>query len=74
MGQNDYPTLKQTLLFVRRCFANRCLPHEVKLVEDTLQKRFRKEKPELLIGDRAYDSDPLDERLQQPGIQLIAPS
>ncbi|MEO8356276.1 MAG: hypothetical protein ABI621_10195 [Chloroflexota bacterium] len=43
-------------------------------MEDTLQKRFRKEKPELLIGDRAYDSDPLDERLQQPGIQLIAPS
>jgi transposase len=45
----------------------------VKLVEDTLEKRFITEKPERLIGDRAYDSDPLDERLQQQGIQMIAP-
>ena len=43
------------------------------LVEDTLKKRFTKEKPQKLIGDRAYDSDPLDERLQRQGIQLIAP-
>ena len=48
-------------------------PHEVKLVEETLDKRFTEEAPERLIGDRAYDSDPLDERLQQQGIQLIAP-
>jgi transposase len=48
-------------------------PHEVTLVEDTLEKRFTTEKPERLIGDRAYDSDPLDERLQEQGIQLIAP-
>jgi transposase len=45
----------------------------VTLVETTLQKRFTKEKPEKLIGDRAYDSDPLDERLRKRGIQLIAP-
>jgi transposase len=48
-------------------------PHEVKLVEDILDKRFTEDMPERLIGDRAYDSDPLDERLQQQGIQLIAP-
>jgi transposase len=48
-------------------------PHEVKLVEDTLDKRFTEEKPERLIGDRAYDSDPLDERLQEQGIEMIAP-
>jgi len=48
-------------------------PHEVKLVEETLSKRFTKEKPQKLIGDRAYDSDPLDERLHKQGIQLIAP-
>jgi transposase len=48
-------------------------PHEVKLVEETLDKRFTEEMPERLIGDRAYDSDPLDERLQQQGVQLIAP-
>jgi transposase len=45
----------------------------VKLVEETLDKRFTEEKPERLIGDRAYDSDPLDERLQEQGIQMIAP-
>ena len=35
-------------------------PHEVKLVEQTLEWRFVEEKPKRLIGDRAYDSDPLD--------------
>jgi transposase len=48
-------------------------PHEVKLVETTLQARFTKMRPKRLIGDRAYDSDPLDERLRQQGIQMIAP-
>jgi transposase len=42
-------------------------------VEQTLDKRFTEEMPQRLIGDRAYDSDPLDESLQQQGIQLIAP-
>lgn len=31
------------------------------------------ENPERLIGDRAYDSDPLDEKLAEQGILLIAP-
>lgn len=48
-------------------------PHEVRLVEDTLDQRFIEEKPERLIGDRAYDSDPLDEILAEQGILLIAP-
>jgi hypothetical protein len=30
-------------------------------------------KPENLIGDRAYDSDPLDEELRKDGIERIAP-
>src|SRR5215218_6003082 len=30
-------------------------------------------KPENLIGDRAYDSDGLDEELRQHGIEMIAP-
>src|SRR6516164_6458281 len=30
-------------------------------------------KPENLIGDRAYDSDPLDEELRKDGIEMIAP-
>ncbi len=35
-------------------------PHEVKLVGETLLERFIDEAPERLIGDKAYDSDPLD--------------
>jgi transposase len=48
-------------------------PHEVTLVEATLEKRLVEEKPERLIGDRAYDSDPLDNRLAEQGVELIAP-
>lgn len=45
----------------------------MKLVQETLDKRFTEEMPERLIGDRAYDSDPLDESLQTQGIEMIAP-
>ena len=39
-----------------------------------MDQRFTTATPECLIGDRAYDSDPLDARLrQQYGIELIAP-
>ena len=48
-------------------------PHEVKLVERTVCERFTDERPEKMIGDRAYDSDPLDEQLKKLGIELIAP-
>ena len=43
------------------------------LVEETLEKRFLAEQPEKLIGDWAYDSDPLDEKLAAEGIEMIAP-
>ena len=49
-------------------------PHESRLVEQTIQARFCRVTPPRLIGDKAYDSDPLDERLrQQYGVELIAP-
>lgn len=49
-------------------------PHEVTLVEQTVAASFAGAHPEKLIGDRAYDSDPLDETLQRKhGIELIAP-
>jgi transposase len=49
-------------------------PHETKLIEPTLDQRFLADLPERMIGDRAYDSDPLDQRiLQRYGVQLIAP-
>ena len=48
-------------------------PHEVTLVAETLRKRLVRKRPEKLIGDRAYDSDPLDEALKEKGVELIAP-
>lgn len=49
-------------------------PHEVRLVEETLDQSFLPEAPEKLVGDKAYDSDPLDERLKlERNIELIAP-
>jgi transposase len=48
-------------------------PHEVTLVEATLASGFLKENPDRLVGNRAYDSDPLDEALKEQGIEMIAP-
>ena len=49
-------------------------PHEVRLVDATLDARFTEAQPERMIGDKAYDSDPLDERLhKERGIEMIAP-
>ena len=48
-------------------------PHEVTHVDATLAGRFIDELPERLIGDRAYDSDPLDECMADQGIEMIAP-
>jgi transposase len=48
-------------------------PHEATLVKDTLDDCFVGEKPARLIGDRAYDSDPLDAILHVEGIEMIAP-
>jgi transposase len=53
--------------------AQSAAPHEVTLVRDTLQARFTVERPGRLIGDRAYDSDPLDRELAAEGVELIAP-
>jgi transposase len=49
-------------------------PHEVTLVDTTLEMRFVQELPERMLGDGAYDSDPLDARLAARGIELIAPN
>lgn len=48
-------------------------PHETKLVQSTLEARFLADLPERLIGDKAYDSDPLDAELAEQGVELIAP-
>ncbi len=48
-------------------------PHEVKLVQATLNEIVTVGRPRRIIGDRAYDRDPLDEALAKEGIELIAP-
>ena len=48
-------------------------PHEVTLVETTLNASFLPDNPVHLIGDAAYDSDPLDRALAAVDITLIAP-
>ena len=49
-------------------------PHEITLVDRTLDSCFLENVPDKLIGDRAYDSDKLDQRLGiERGVELIAP-
>ena len=57
-------------------------PNEVRLAEETLaairvSRQHRggrpRQKPQRVIADRAYDSDPLRERLAARGIELVAP-
>jgi len=48
--------------------------NEQKLVIGTLKKSFlSKQLPKILIGDKAYDSDPLDRELAAMGIEMISP-
>src|SRR5216684_1967863 len=48
--------------------------NETKLVAETLDARFTRALPRKLIGDRGYDSDPLDRELKKRGIEMIAPN
>lgn len=48
-------------------------PHEVTLVRHTLQASHVSGTPARLVGDKAYDSDPLDTELMEMGIEMIAP-
>ena len=58
-------------LAVHACSAS---PHEVTLVEATFDDCALDELPEKVIGDKAYDSDRLDETLlKERGVELIAP-
>jgi len=47
--------------------------HEVTLVQLSFDFSRLEAKPEPLTGDRAYDSDGLDDDLKQDGVNLIAP-
>lgn len=47
--------------------------HEVTLVQLSFDFYMIEAKPEKLIGDKAYDSDALDESLRQEGVEMVAP-
>jgi len=49
-------------------------PHEVKLVEATIDSSFTEYAPDKLFGDKVYDSDKLnDQLLDERGVEMIAP-
>jgi len=49
-------------------------PHEVKLVEATIDSSFTRHAPDKLIGDKAYDGDKLDDQLLgERGVEMISP-
>jgi len=49
-------------------------PHEVTLVEETIESRFIEDSPEHMIGDKVYGSYPLDRYLDSYyATELIAP-
>ncbi len=48
-------------------------PHESKLVEPLFDFMISVDFPEKLIGDKAYDSDPLDLVMDEMGVEMISP-
>jgi transposase len=46
--------------------------HDIKLVEPAIEEAFGKV-PAKLIGDTAFDSDPIDARLAKNAVELITP-
>lgn len=48
-------------------------PHESRLVQGLFDFMLTIDTPERIIGDKAYDSDMLDDDLAQEGIEMIAP-
>ena len=48
-------------------------PHESRLVQGLFDFMLTMDTPPRIIGDKAYDSDALDEDLDDEGIELIAP-
>jgi transposase len=49
-------------------------PAEVKLAVRTVHARFTSALPQRLIGDKAYDSNPLDAEMAALGIRMISPN
>jgi len=65
----------QTLLvFLSPLHVENASPHEIKLVEATIDNGFTQNAPDKLVGDKAYDSDKLDHQLlEERGVEMISP-
>lgn len=63
----------QTLPAFPSARATSASPAEVSLVQATLEAHLLAEQPTCLIGDKAYDSDPLDAQLATQGVEMITP-
>ena len=48
-------------------------PHEIKLLQKVIDACVLGRPPKKLTGDKAYDSDKMDEDLAKQGVELIAP-
>jgi len=48
-------------------------PHECTLVQGLFDFMLTEQRPEYIVGDKAYDSDRLDDALADEGIEMIAP-
>ena len=48
-------------------------PHESRLVQGLFDFMLTRELPERIIGDKAYDSDALDQAMAARGVEMIAP-
>ena len=48
-------------------------PHESTLVQGLFDFMLTEETPQRIIGDKAYDSDPLDAEMAEQSMELIAP-
>lgn len=48
-------------------------PHEITLLTDVIEDLPEGTRPEVLVGDKACDSDVHDETLRKQDIELIAP-
>jgi transposase len=49
------------------------VPHECTLVQGLFDFMLTEERPERVIGDKAYDSDGMGEALAEAGVEMIAP-
>ncbi len=47
--------------------------HEVTLAFDPVIGCWTREMPGIVVGDKAYDSDPLDDELGACGVEVVAP-